>query len=251
MERYRCRLSAARMLPLDIVRIARSIPSSRVESTFRLADVAALRGQCRPRVSWLPLFLKAFALTAREQPWLRQTFCRWPLPHLYQHPHSIGMVPVARTHQGEPWLCWGRFLNPASVSLSELQDTLVTYLENPVETRFRRQVRFQQMPSPVRRLGWWILLNTSGRLRERKLGTFSISTLAGQGVINRDHPSILTTSLSYGPVDEGGQCLVTLIYDHRVFDGMQAAQTLRRLEDVLCGPVAKELHGLLPGRRAA
>jgi hypothetical protein len=161
------------------------------------------------------------------------------------------MCAIAREHSDEPWLCWGRFLEPSEHSLLELQSRLTRYQTQPIPLVFKRQFRFSRCPTIVRRACWWLLLNTSGRLRERKLGTFSLSTLAGQGVINRDHPSILTTSISYGPVDAAGNCVVTLIYDHRVFDGLRAACSLRKLESTLREDIAAELGRLAATRMVA
>ena len=78
-----------------------------------------------------------------------------------------------------------------------------------------------------------------------------MSTLAGQGVLNRGHQTFLTSSLTYGPVDERGWVVVTLLCDHRVVDGMVAAQALADLEAALRGPIAEELRALAPNLAAA
>src|SRR4029079_7270508 len=129
-------------------------------------------------------------------------------------------------------LCWGRFLAPEDRPLSELQAELERYKHEPVERVFRRQLRFSSFPAPLRRLGWWLGLNVLASRRARRMGTFGLSTLAGQGAINRFHPSCLTTSLSYGPVDDAGKMLVTVVYDHRVLDGAEVATALVRLEEI-------------------
>ena len=64
------------------------------------------------------------------------------------------------------------------------------------------------------------------------------------GATNRFHPTICTTSLSYAPLDDDGNCLVTLIADHRVLDGAVVARALARLEEVLCHEMLAELRGL-------
>ena len=53
----------------------------------------------------------------------------------------------------------------------------------------------------------------------------------------------LVHSIAYAPLEDDGRCLVTLIADHRVIDGAQAARTLERLEEVLVGRMAGELAG--------
>ena len=69
-------------------------------------------------------------------------------------------------------------------------------------------------------------------------------TLAGRQAFNRFHPTLCTTSLTYGPLEDDGRCLVTLIADHRVLDGAAVAQALERLEETLGTAVAAELRAL-------
>ncbi|HEY2759883.1 MAG TPA: hypothetical protein VGI75_04050, partial [Pirellulales bacterium] len=85
----------------------------------------------------------------------------------------------------------------------------------------------------------------------RRLGTFTMSTLAGEGVVNRMHQTFLTTSLTYGPLDDNGKALVTLLCDHRVVDGIVAARALTDLEAALHGPIATELKTMQRSRAAA
>jgi len=70
--------------------------------------------------------------------------------------------------------------------------------------------------------------------------------LAGFSAMNRFHPTICTTSLSYGPLDDDGRCLVTVIADHRVLDGAAVAKALARLEAVLTGEITAELRTARP-----
>ena len=78
-----------------------------------------------------------------------------------------------------------------------------------------------------------------------------MSTVAGEGADNRSHPSCLTTSLTYGPLNAAGVMRVTLVFDHRVVDGAPLALGLARLEAILNGPVAEELARLAPQSQAA
>jgi hypothetical protein len=87
-------------------------------------------------------------------------------------------------------------------------------------------------------------LNLSGAKRAKRLGTFGLFTLAAKGAINRHHPTCLTTSLTYGPVDRSGNVLVTILYDHRVADGNCIAPALADLEAILQGPITHELKEL-------
>jgi hypothetical protein len=243
-------LSSARSLPCDILHFARHVPVARAEAEFDLRTVAAARAAASTRISWTVLFVRAHALVAQQHLWLRQTWMRFPVPHVYQHARSVAMVAVSREHQGQPRLCFARLMDPASSSLHALQSQLDRYAQGPVDEVYRKQLRLSRFPWPVRRLMWWLTLSLSGRIRERQTGTFSLSSLAGRGVNNRDHPTLCTSSLSYGPLDERARGLVTLIYDHRLADGAQASDVLWDLERRLNVDLVSELRSL-PSRQAA
>lgn len=249
----RVRLSRNRALVGDVVHFAQSIPRFAVDRLMPLGELAAARAKAEQRISWPVLFLKAYSLVAAECRPLRQSYLRWPWRHLVEMPDSVAMLAINRRDEelDEDRLCWGRFVAPEREPLIALQDALDRYQREPIGEVFRRQIRQSKFPTAIRRLGWWLTLNFAVKNRARRLGTFSISTLAGERAWNRSHPSIHTTSLTYGPLDERQQVLVTLICDHRVIDGALAARALTDLEATLRGPVAKELTALERDRVAA
>jgi hypothetical protein len=251
MSGIRKRISIHRALVLDTLHFARSVPSFSVEKIFSLGQLAQRRRNSQRRISWSVLFLKAHALVMRDLPVLRQVFCQWPWPHLYESCDIVGALAIARNCQGEERLCWGRFPQPDATPLAELQSALDRYQTLPVEDVFRRQLRLSCMPTWLRRLAWRIGLYVDVPRRAKRFGNFSISSLAGQGAINRTHPSIHTSSLTYGPIDPIGRCLVTLLCDHRVLDGLAAARALNRLEELLNTQIAEELGELADQRDAA
>jgi hypothetical protein len=244
-------VSCNRALVLDLLALSARHAYFPAEQTFEIAEVAALRATVRRRISWTVLFLKAYATVAAEIPQLRQAYCRWPWARLCECGENVGMVTINREHHGEDRLCWGRFMSPETQSLADLQGALDAYQGEPVERIFRRQVRLSRIPAPLRRLALWLNLNFSRRRRAKRLGTFSISTLAGQQTLNRFHPTLLTTSLTWGPLDESGRALVTLVCDHRVLDGALAARVLSTLQAVLRGSIAEELRAMRAPRVAA
>jgi hypothetical protein len=249
----RVRISRNRALVGDVVHFARHIPRFAVDRLVPLADLSVLRDQAMPRISWSTLFLKAYSLLAVDCRPLRQAYLAWPWGHLIEMPHSVGMLAINRRDEelDEDRLCWGRFIRPADQSLVALQEALDGYQREPIGEVFRRQVRHSKLPTVLRRFVWWINLNLVVKSRARRVGTFSMSSLAGQGAWNRSHPAIHTTSLTFGPQDEQGRMLVTLICDHRVLDGALAARVLADLETALREPIAAELATLADGRAAA
>ncbi len=239
--RNRRLLTANRALLCDILHYARKMPVARAEMSMDLSSVAMHRSVAKPRISWAAIFLKAYGIVSDRYEWLRTSYMSYPLPHVYQHPLSVGTLAIHRELAGQSRLCWGRLIDPGNCTLPEIQWRLNQYTQNPAAQVFRKQLQLSRLPWPLRRIVWWVILNVSGRVRERQLGTFSMSSLAGQGVINREHPTICTTSLTYGPIGRDGHALITLVYDHRLFDGMQAAQALHQLRGCLQQDLVAEL----------
>jgi hypothetical protein len=132
------------------------------------------------------------------------------------------------------------------VPLPLLQHSIDRFVTRPVEDVFKRQLELEGVPAWLRRtILRWNMRSTSPK-RATRIGTFSLSTLAGFAATNRFHPTICTTSLSYGPLEGDGRCLVTVIADHRVLDGAAVAKALARLEDILTTELVAELRTARP-----
>jgi hypothetical protein len=252
----RSRFTAARGCVSDVARLAQEIPLFPVERTMPLGPLAAARVAVgntasakhpagAARIGWAAVFLKAYALVAREMPvlrtWLVQGFLGTRLATAAE---SVATLAVNRIEDGEDRLFWARLAAPDAKSLPEIQQFIVDCATKPVEETFKRQLQLEMVPGFLRRtiLRW--NMNSFSRKRAARIGTFSLSTLAGMGATNRFHPTICTTSLSYAPLDDDSNCLVTLIADHRVLDGVAVARALARLEEVLCHEMLAELRGL-------
>jgi len=256
------RFSAARACVSDVARLAQEIPLFPVERTMDLGPLAAARtgvgtsaAAGSARIGWAAVFLKAYALVAREMPvlrtWLVRGFPRGGLrltPRLATAAESVATLAVNRIENGEDRLFWARLAAPDAQPLSGIQQFVVDCATKPVEEMFKRQLQLEMVPGFLRRtiLRW--NMNSFSRKRAARIGTFSLSTLAGMGATNRFHPTICETSLSYAPLDSEGRCLVTLIADHRVLDGVPAARALAALEVALTGPLAAELATLAARR---
>ena len=222
----------------------RQMPTVSQAKAFQLAQLRDVRGECPQRICWSLLFMRAFALASVEFPELRQTLIPWPWRHLHQHPETMANLTVSREFQGEQWLFFAPLERPEKLTLLELQGLLNRYREEPVEVVFKNQVRFARYPRVIRRLLWWLRFNWSARKRIKRLGTFAITTLAGQGVTILDPRAPVTSTLTYGPMDESGKCEVIIAYDHRVMDGKLVATVLGRLEEILQGPMVAEMEKL-------
>ncbi len=246
----RFRIPPSRRLTFDLLWFNRSVPLCGHDRLLDLQQLADARSQAAVRISWPALFLRAFGLVAKQYPELRQTWYRWPLAHLYQHPVSVATITVHREWKEAAWLFWGQIPEPEALSLAEIQQQLDRFRDGPVRTVFRRQTQLAQLPTPLRRLIWWWNLSVATKRRAKRLGTFFLSTLAGRGAEIQVPPSIHTGCLTFGPLNNEGTCRVTLAYDHRVMDGAIVAEILQSLENVLAEQMLEEIENLEPVRQS-
>ena len=228
----------------DVALVARELPLFPVDRVLRLGAVAEARAAAATRIGWAAVFLKAYGLVAREMPVLRSWFVRGLFPRLATSTASVATLAVNRSDGDDERLCFARLKQPDVLSLVEIQSFVDACATRPVEEMFKRQLELEMMPGPIRRtiLRWNV--NSTSPKRPARIGTFSLSTLAGRQAFNRFHPTLCTTSLAYGPLEADGRCLVTLIADHRVLDGAVVARALERLEETLGTTVAMELRAL-------
>src|ERR1043166_3164620 len=93
-----------------LVGIARDVPAT---------ELAAARERAVERIPWVVIFAKAFALTAREFPCLRQVYLPAPWPHLYEYPASVASITVERMVGDDPVIINCRITDPAAVPLAK------------------------------------------------------------------------------------------------------------------------------------
>ncbi len=236
-------LSGPRRFINDLVYFAHRVPSVPLSRTLNVARLAGPRRAHPARPSWATLFMKAYALVAVEHPPLRRMMLIWPWARLYEHPITLCSLAVERIIDGEHGVFVGVFRAPEAQSLGQIQRSVEMYKNDPIETvgYFRQAMRVSRLPLPVRRFLWRLTLNYSGQKRSKRFGTYGLTTYGSLGA-EQHHPiSPLTTTLTFGPIDEHGDVCVKIIYDHRVLDGAYVARRLQDLEAALNGPVLEEL----------
>jgi len=246
-------LSRQRRLVCDVVSAARRVPFFPVERQIALHDVAAARAEAPERIGWAAIFIKAYAIVAREMPALRSWYVPGFWPRQATSPESVATVSINRRINGVDVLFWAHLPAPERQPLRELQAAIAHHATAAVDQVFRRQHELARLPGWLRRAVLWWNLHTTSAKRPKRMGTFSLSTLASHAAFNRFHPSPLTTSLTYGPLDDAGRSLVTILADHRLLDGVPVAMALARLETVLQNEIAAELRQASSesGRQAA
>jgi hypothetical protein len=238
-------LSLPRRWICDLLHAARQVPTVPVERRIDVRAVAAARAELAHRPSWAAIFIRAYALVAREMPELRRAYLSFPWPHLYEFPYSIASVAVERDYLGEKAVFFGHLRSPETQTVGSLDKYLREYKEKPVTDfgLFRRALQIAKYPRFLRRFVWWFGLNVGGAKRAKRLGTFGLSVYSGLGSESLHPLSPLTTTLNYGVIEDG-KVTVRVIYDHRVMDGGTVARAQARLEEILNRDIVQELLSL-------
>jgi hypothetical protein len=231
-----------RRLVADLMHASRGVPFVSLGRTLDIRLLLEARTGAAQPPGWAAIFAKAFCLVAREDPVLRRLYLKWPWPHLYELPRSVGMVAIARNEDGEDCVLPQKVSAADELPLAEV-DALIRHAKTaPVDEvpAFRKILRATRLPLPLRRLVWMTGLNF-GRQRANYFGTFGITSVAafGPGELHALSPGPFI--VSYGAVSPSHTIDVVIRWDHRVTDAALIARTLTRLEQALNGPLRAEL----------
>jgi hypothetical protein len=240
------KISLPRRLVADLMHASIGVPFVSLRRNLNIRELLEARAMVAQPPGWAAIFVRAFSLVAKEQPILRTLYAKWPWPHFYELPRSVGMVAIARVEDGEDCVL------PQKIALEENQqsltdiDRLIRHAkEAPVEQvpAFRKILRATALPFPLRRLVWLIGLNF-GRQRANYFGSFGVTSVAAYGAGELHALSPGPYIVSYGVVEPDQTIDVVIRWDHRVTDAALIAKTLTRLEQVLNTEISAELRGL-------
>ena len=158
------------------------VPFVSLTRPLNVRSLSEARAQAAERPGWAAIFVKAFALVAKEQPILRTLYVKWPLPAFYELPRSVAMVAIARIEDGQDCVLPQKVAAPDELSLAEV-DALIRHAKTaPINEvpAFRKILRTTRLPLPLRRLFWAIGLNF-GRQRANYFGSFGVTSVAAYG----------------------------------------------------------------------
>jgi hypothetical protein len=241
------KITLPRRLVDDLMHASIRVPFVSLTRTIHIRGLLEARNQAAQRPGWAAIFVKAFALVAREQPILRTLYVKWPLPAFYELPRSVAMVAIARIEHGEDCVLPQKVTAADELTLAEV-DALIRYAKDaPIDEVpvFRKILRTTRLPLPLRRLFWAIGLNF-GRQRANYFGSFGVTSVAAYGAGELHAISPGPYVLSYG-VEKPDQTIdVVLRWDHRVTDAAPMAKALNRLEQVLNNEISAELRANRP-----
>ncbi len=192
---------------------------------------------------WAAIFVKAFALVAKDEPILRTLYAKWPRPAFYELPKSVALVAIARVADDEECVLPQSIPAPDTLGLAEIDASIRHAKEAPLldVPMFRKIMKANRLPLPLRRLSWLIGLNF-GRLRANWFGTYSVTSVAAYGGGELQAISPGPFILSYGTIQDDQSIEVLIRWDHRITDAAPIARVLTRLEQVLNAEIAAELR---------
>jgi len=240
-------ISLPRRLIVDLMRASMGVPFVSLSRSLQIRPLLDARAGAAAPAGWAAMFVKAFALVARDEPILRTVYAKWPWPSLYELPKSVALVAIARIEDGEECVMPQRIAAPEAMTLSAVDAEIRQAKTAPIDDvpMFRKIMRATRLPLPLRRLSWAIGLNF-GRQRGNWFGSFAVSSVAayGGGELHPITPGPFI--VSYGVVGPDQTIHVVIRWDHRVTDAAPIARVLTRLEQVLNTEIAAELRAAGP-----
>jgi hypothetical protein len=240
-------ISIPRRLVADLMHASVRVPFVSLTRVVNVRPLVEARAQAARPPGWAAIFVKAFALVAREQPILRTLYVKWPLPGFYELPRSVAMVAIARTQDGEDCVLPQRVTAPDEIPLAQVDALIRQAKEAPISEvpAFRKMLRVTRLALPLRRFLWAIGLNL-GRQRANFFGSYGVTSVAayGPGELHALSPGPFV--LSYGVVGPDQSLDLVLRWDHRVTDAAPMAKALTRLEQVLNTEIAAEIRADRP-----
>ena len=236
-------ISLPRRLICDLMRASMGVPFVSLARSLNIRPLLEARAGAMAPAGWAAMFVKAFALVARDEPALRTVYAKWPWPSLYELPKSVALIAIARIEDGEECVMPQRIAAPEAMALAAVDAEIRRAKTAPIDDvpMFRKIMRATRLPLPLRRLSWAIGLNF-GRQRGNWFGSFAVSSVAayGGGELHPITPGPFI--VSYGVVQGDQTIHVVIRWDHRVTDAAPIARVLTRLEQVLNTEIAAELR---------
>jgi hypothetical protein len=237
------KISIPRRLVADLMHASISVPFVSLTRPLSVRQLIEARALAAEPPGWAAIFVKAFALVAKDHPILRTLYVKWPWPSFYELPRSVAMVAVARVENGQHCVLPQKIAAADTLPLSEV-DALIRHAKDaPIAEvpAFRKILRTTRLPLPLRRLIWLVGLNF-GRQRANYFGSFAVTSVAAYGAGELHALSPGPFIVSYGVVEPDQTINVVIRWDHRITDAALIAKALTRLEQVLNTEIAAELR---------
>jgi hypothetical protein len=237
------KISMPRRFLADLMHASIRVPFVSLARPLHICPLIEARALAAQPPGWAAIFVKAFALVAKDEPTLRTLYAKWPWPHFYELPCSVATVAIARVEDGQDCVLPQKVAAPEALPLAEI-DALIRHAKHaPVDQvpAFRKILRTTRLPLPLRRLFWSVGLNF-GRQRANWFGSLGVTSVAAYGAGELHALSPGPFILSYGVVEADQTIGIVIRWDHRITDAALIAKTLTRLEQVLNTEISAELR---------
>jgi hypothetical protein len=238
------KISIPRRFILDLMHASMRVPFVSLSRTIDIGRLIEARAQSATPPGWAAIFVKAFALVARDEPVLRTLYVKLPWPHFFELPRSIGMVAIARVEDGQDCILPEKVPAADERPLTDIDAQIRHAKTAPIEEipSFRKILMATRLPLPLRRLSWFIGLNV-GRMSANNFGSFGVTSVAayGPGELHALSPGPFI--VTYGVARPDQRIDVMIRWDHRITDAAFIANVLTRLEQVLNSEISAELRG--------
>jgi hypothetical protein len=238
------KISMPRRFVVDLMGVSMRVPFVSLARPLNVRQLIEARALAAKPPGWAAIFVKAFALVARDEPVLRTLYGKWPWPHFFELPSSIAMVAIARIEDGQHCILPEKVPAADTSPLTEIDAQIRRAKNAPIEEipAFRKILMATRLPLPLRRLGWMVGLSLP-RLHANNFGSFAVTSVAayGPGELHALSPGPFI--LSYGVVEPDRTIDVVIRWDHRITDAALIAKALTRLEQVLNTEIVAELRG--------
>jgi len=173
------KISIPRRLIADLMHASVGVPFVSLRRPLNVRGLLDARALAVQPPGWAAIFVKAFALVAKEQPILRTLYVKWPRPSFYELPRSVAMIAIARLEGGADCVLPQKLTAPETMSLAEIDAHIRHAKEAPIGEvpSFRKILRVTSLPLPLRRLFWSVGLNF-GRQRANWFGNFGVTSVS-------------------------------------------------------------------------
>src|ERR1700731_2079533 len=127
------KISLPRRFITDLMHASMRVPFVSLARTLDIGQLIEARGQVPQPPGWAAIFVKAFALVARNEPVLRTLYVKWPWPHFFELPRSIGMVAIARIEDGQDCILPEKVAKADETPLTEIDAQIRRAKQAPIE----------------------------------------------------------------------------------------------------------------------
>jgi hypothetical protein len=238
------KISIPRRLVADLMLASIRVPFVSLSRPLNVRPLIEALALAAEPPGWAAIFVKAFALVAKDEPVLRTLYAKWPWPSFYELPRSVAMVAIARVEDGQDCVLPQKVPAADQLPLTEVDAQIRHAKDAPIDEvpAFRKILRVTRLPLPLRRLFWSVGLGF-GRQRANWFGNFGVTSVAAYGAGELHALSPGPFILSYGVVEPDQTIGVVIRWDHRITDAALIAKAMNRLEQVLNTEISAELRG--------